>query len=89
MPATIVQTNSRPFEAVQLDSITLDIIENALRNARAEMDAVTTEAQGHIGDGAALDAAAQPCEGAIFVRSAVLEACAGSDSRLCRAAARR
>lgn len=40
MPATIVQTNSRPFEAVQLDSITLDIIENALRNARAEMDAV-------------------------------------------------
>ncbi|MBE0618059.1 MAG: hypothetical protein IH608_09065 [Proteobacteria bacterium] len=54
---------------------------------RTEMDAVTTEAQGHIGDGDALDAAAQPCDGAIFVRSAVLEACAGSGTRLCRAAA--
>lgn len=40
MPATIVQTNKAPFQDVKLDSITLDIIENALRNARAEMDAV-------------------------------------------------
>lgn len=40
MPATIVQTNKAPFKDVQLDSITLDIIENALRNARTEMDAV-------------------------------------------------
>ncbi len=40
MPATIVQTNNAPFKDVKLDSITLDIIENALRNARAEMDAV-------------------------------------------------
>ncbi len=54
---------------------------------RAEMEAVNTEAQKHIGDGDALDAAAQPCDGAIFVRSAVLEACAGSETRLCRAAA--
>jgi hypothetical protein len=29
-----------PFKTVELDSITLDIIENALRNARFEMDAV-------------------------------------------------
>nr|WP_316641583.1 hydantoinase B/oxoprolinase family protein [uncultured Roseateles sp.] len=40
MTAQIIQTNSAPFQSVELDSITLDIIENALRNARAEMDAV-------------------------------------------------
>ena len=40
MPATIIQTNSRPFDKVQVDPITLDIVENALKNARAEMDAV-------------------------------------------------
>jgi N-methylhydantoinase B len=40
MPARIVQTNATPFAKVDVDPITLDIIENALRNARAEMDAV-------------------------------------------------
>ena len=40
MPARIVQTNTTPFAKVEVDPITLDIIENALRNARAEMDAV-------------------------------------------------
>lgn len=40
MPAKIIQRDSLPFKTVRLDSITLDIIENALRNARAEMDAV-------------------------------------------------
>lgn len=40
MTAHIIQTNPAPFQPVDLDSITLDIIENALRNARAEMDAV-------------------------------------------------
>jgi len=40
MSAHIIQTNPAPFQPVDLDSITLDIIENALRNARAEMDAV-------------------------------------------------
>ena len=39
MPATIVQTNSTPFTRVAIDPVTLDIIENALRNARIEMDA--------------------------------------------------
>ena len=40
MPATIVQSNDAPFNRVAVDPITLDIVENALRNARAEMDAV-------------------------------------------------
>ena len=40
MPARILQTNETPFESVALDPITLDIVENALRNARSEMDAV-------------------------------------------------
>ncbi len=40
MPATIVQSNNAPFNRVEVDPITLDIVENALRNARNEMDAV-------------------------------------------------
>src|SRR5665213_603789 len=40
MTAQIVQTNNTPFRDVKVDPITLDIIENALRNARTEMDAV-------------------------------------------------
>ena len=40
MPAKIVETNSAPFRPAKVDPITLDIIENALRNARTEMDAV-------------------------------------------------
>ncbi|NLR69729.1 hydantoinase B/oxoprolinase family protein [Novosphingobium sp. ERN07] len=39
MSATIVQTNNTPFEKVAIDPVTLDIIENSLRNARIEMDA--------------------------------------------------
>lgn len=39
MPARIVQQNDTPFAPVQIDPVTLDIIENALRNARIEMDA--------------------------------------------------
>lgn len=38
--ATIIETNQTPFAPVEIDTITLDIIENALRNARFEMDAV-------------------------------------------------
>jgi len=38
--ATILSTNTTPFEPTEVDTITLDIIENALRNARFEMDAV-------------------------------------------------
>ena len=38
MPATIIQSNTTPFAEVAIDPVTLDIIENALRNARVEMD---------------------------------------------------
>ena len=36
--ATIIQSNPTPFAEVAIDPVTLDIIENALRNARVEMD---------------------------------------------------
>jgi N-methylhydantoinase B len=39
MPAQIIQTNTTPFATVAIDPVTLDIIENAMRNARIEMDA--------------------------------------------------
>ena len=39
MPARIIQANSTPFAEVAIDPVTLDIIENAMRNARIEMDA--------------------------------------------------
>ncbi|MEO8898687.1 MAG: hydantoinase B/oxoprolinase family protein [Candidatus Dormibacter sp.] len=38
--ATIVETNPQTRASVAVDPVTLDIIENALRNARYEMDAV-------------------------------------------------
>jgi N-methylhydantoinase B len=39
MPARIVEADPQPFAALPVDPVTLDIIENALRNARVEMDA--------------------------------------------------
>jgi N-methylhydantoinase B len=39
MNAQIIQTNDTPFAKINIDPVTLDIIENALRNARVEMDA--------------------------------------------------
>ena len=39
MPATIIETNAAPFVPVPIDPVTLEVIENALRNARVEMDA--------------------------------------------------
>ena len=38
--ATIIETNTDPVERVDVDVITLDLVENALRNARYEMDEV-------------------------------------------------
>jgi N-methylhydantoinase B len=38
--ATVVQSATPPTKAADVDPVTVDIIENALRNARAEMDAV-------------------------------------------------
>ncbi|MHB1104371.1 MAG: hydantoinase B/oxoprolinase family protein [Devosia sp.] len=40
MVAKIIQDDLTPFKQVEVDPITLDIVENALRNARNEMDAV-------------------------------------------------
>ena len=39
MPGRIKQVNDTPFRKVEIDPVTLDIVENALRNARVEMDA--------------------------------------------------
>ena len=39
MPARIIETSQQEFAAHRVDPVTLDIIENALRNARVEMDA--------------------------------------------------
>ena len=39
MTATIIQKNTTAFKTVDVDPVTLDIIENALKNARFEMDA--------------------------------------------------
>ena len=34
MPARIIETNNTPFQRIDVDTVTVDIIENALRNAR-------------------------------------------------------
>jgi len=39
MSATIIEKNATAFAPVDIDTITLDIMENALRNVREEMDA--------------------------------------------------
>jgi N-methylhydantoinase B len=38
MATTIIQSSDIPFKKVAIDPVTLDVIENALRNARVEMD---------------------------------------------------
>lgn len=40
MATRIIETNNAPFNRIEVESVTVDIIENALRNAREEMDAV-------------------------------------------------
>ena len=40
MVTTIRQSNTQPLRTVALEGVTVDIIENALKNAREEMDAV-------------------------------------------------
>ena len=40
MAATIIQRNKKPFKKTKVDTVTIDIIESALRNARYEMDTV-------------------------------------------------
>jgi N-methylhydantoinase B len=40
MTARLIETNTKSLEKIDVDGVTVDIIENALRNAREEMDAV-------------------------------------------------
>ena len=40
MTARLLETNNDPLKRIDVDGVTVDIIENALRNAREEMDAV-------------------------------------------------
>ena len=40
MTARLLETNKDPLKKIDVDGVTVDIIENALRNAREEMDAV-------------------------------------------------
>ncbi|HMK86965.1 MAG TPA: hydantoinase B/oxoprolinase family protein, partial [Steroidobacteraceae bacterium] len=40
MPARVIQRHKRRFRKVKVDTVTIDIIESALRNARFEMDTV-------------------------------------------------
>ena len=40
MPAKLIQRNPQPYDKVAVDTVTIDIIESALRNARFEMDTV-------------------------------------------------
>src|SRR5688572_3213668 len=40
MSAKIIQRNRKPMKKVKVDTVTIDIIESALRNARFEMDTV-------------------------------------------------
>jgi N-methylhydantoinase B len=40
MPAQLVQRSKQRFKKVKVDTVTIDIIESALRNARSEMDTV-------------------------------------------------
>ncbi|MGH8598878.1 MAG: hydantoinase B/oxoprolinase family protein, partial [Gammaproteobacteria bacterium] len=38
--ATVIESNTTPFNAVPVDRITLDLIENGLVNARQQMDSL-------------------------------------------------
>ena len=40
MAASIIETNNTPLNKIEVEGVTVDIIENALKNARIEMDAV-------------------------------------------------
>jgi N-methylhydantoinase B len=40
MTVRIIETNDAPLKSVDVDGVTVDLIENALKNAREEMDAV-------------------------------------------------
>ena len=58
-----------------------------LDRIRQSMEELAADGQAKAEEGAPIREAAQPCEGAILVRSAVLEACANTSSPVCAAAA--
>jgi hypothetical protein len=58
-----------------------------LDRIRSTMEEAMAEGQARAEEGAPVREAAQPCQGAILVRSAVLEACATSESPVCEDAA--
>lgn len=62
--------------------------ERILQVLRDEVAAVQARAGAPMSEAAEVDAAARVCQGAIFVRSAVLEACETTESPLCAPAAR-
>lgn len=57
-----------------------------LEKLRGSIDEISAEVQGKAEEGASFENAAQPCFGAVLVRSAVLEECATTDSPVCEAA---
>jgi hypothetical protein len=69
---------------VEERSAARNVILDRIRQAIQE---VAAEGQERAREGAPIQAEAQPCEGAILVRSAVLEACAATPSPVCDAAA--
>lgn len=70
----IQETRARERDAL------LDRIRQAMQEVGAQAEAVLEGA-------AELEVASAPCQGAVLVRSAVQEACAGSESTLCQAVA--
>ena len=58
-----------------------------LDRIRQVMQEVGAQAEATLEGAAELEVASAPCQGAVLVRSAVQEACAGSESTLCRAVA--
>lgn len=54
---------------------------------RDELQVLTEQGQARVATAGDIQAEAQSCQGAIFVRPVVVEACAGSGSELCQAAA--
>lgn len=57
-----------------------------LDRIRQAMQEVGAQAEATLEGAAEVERASEPCQAAVFVRSAVVEACAGSASALCRAA---
>lgn len=66
-------------ERSQARSAMLERLRNAMEEVSAEAREIATA-------GAPIEAAVQPCQGAVLVRSAVLEACAAAESPVCDAA---